>query len=445
MLRSEPILRSWSAISRSLPARRPHARRRFTLERLEERSLLSTIALTVNTLADDPSGPTTGQTTLRDAINTADAHTNNSYTIKFAIDGTIALSQALPNLTNNINIQGPGASKLTVQRDLNASSFSVFIVGNGFGSFNANITNTISGITIAGGNDTWGGGIGNYGILTVVNTIFIGNYANFGGGLYRDGALTISGSTFTNNSSAFGGAIHNITTMPMTITDSTFSNNTGGGIYNAYDTVVITNSTFIGNTAPASAPAIGGGAITNQGGMLTVNHSTFTNNITGNGVHGDAISNYILPSYYGQWPNTVIIVNSTFTGNTATDGGAIYNSGKLTVTNNTFIGNTASTDGGGVDNDAGGTASVTGSTFINNTAANGGGIENDGTATVFNSIFAGNSAGFGGGLSYGGTATVIDSLFVGNSATDDGGGIYNLGTLINTSNLFFNNTGGNIN
>ena len=56
----------WSAISRSLPqfapARRHHSRRQFTLERLEERSLLSTVSLTVNTTSDDPSpgGPTPG-------------------------------------------------------------------------------------------------------------------------------------------------------------------------------------------------------------------------------------------------------------------------------------------------------------------------------------------------------------------------------------------------
>ena len=82
----------WSAFSRSLP-QFAHARRRFTLERLEERAMLSTIALTVNTLPDDLSGATTGQTTLRDAINQADFDTTNSYVIKFAVKGTIDLTR----------------------------------------------------------------------------------------------------------------------------------------------------------------------------------------------------------------------------------------------------------------------------------------------------------------------------------------------------------------
>ena len=50
MSRFEPKVRSWSAISRSLPqfapARRPHARRRLTRPNaLEDRTVLSTIAL----------------------------------------------------------------------------------------------------------------------------------------------------------------------------------------------------------------------------------------------------------------------------------------------------------------------------------------------------------------------------------------------------------------
>ena len=66
-------------------------------------------------------------------------------------------------------------------------------------------------------------------------------------------------------------------------------------------------------------------------------------------------------------------------------------------------------------------------------------------ADMTDSLFIGNIATDGGGIynESGSTATVTDSLFIGNIAID-GGGIYNLGTLINTRNLFINNTGGDI-
>ena len=76
---------------------------------LEERSLLSTLNLTVNALADDPNGPTSGNTTLRNAITQANASTANQEIINFTVTGTIDLTQALPALNNNITIQGPGS------------------------------------------------------------------------------------------------------------------------------------------------------------------------------------------------------------------------------------------------------------------------------------------------------------------------------------------------
>jgi len=103
---------------------------------------------------------------------------------------------------------------------------------------------------------------------------------------------------------------------------------------------------------------------------------------------------------------------------------------------------------------------VSGNFFANNSASIGGGIYNDGSGilnendggtynagvlTVSNSIFINNSANDGGGIynDSGGMLTVKDDIFANNTATN-GGGIYNAGTLINTGNLFFDNTGGNI-
>ena len=78
-------------------------------------------------------------------------------------------------------------------------------------------------------------------------------------------------------------------------------------------------------------------------------------------------------------------------------GGAIFNSGTLTVTNSTFSGNSAGENGSGgaILNESPGTLIVTNSTFSGNSAGgDGGGIENfDGTVTLTNTILANSSGG----------------------------------------------------
>ncbi len=126
-------VKSWQAGHRTWRRDQRDKRVRPTLTLLEERTLLSTLNLTVTTLADDPVTPISGQTTLRDAITQANASTDSQEVISFAsvLQGTIDLTQGLPNLANNITINGPGASNLTVQRDSSAAQFSVFTVDNG--------------------------------------------------------------------------------------------------------------------------------------------------------------------------------------------------------------------------------------------------------------------------------------------------------------------------
>ena len=88
--------------------------------------------------------------------------------------------------------------------------------------------------------------------------------------------------------------------------------------------------------------------------------------------------------------NALTIVNSI--------GSGILSQGGLTVTNSTFNGNSGwSYNGGGINNNLGGTLIVMNSTFSNNSAYWGGGIDNGGTLIVTNSTFSGNSAGNSGG------------------------------------------------
>jgi hypothetical protein len=240
------------------------------------------ISLTVVNTNDDGPG------SLREAIELADQDTAPD-TITFApsVRGTIRLSSALPALTSNVIVNGPGASILTVARSQapGTPGFRIFTVLAGAAV-------EISGLTISGGVASGatsdGGGIYNSGTLAVTKATLSGNSAAYGGRIWNnvDGTLTVSDSTFSRNSAFSGGGIENV--GALTVSDSTFSGNlasgfgeaTGGGIDNG-GTLTVTDSTISGNSA-----AFGGGGIYIYPyiypGTLTVTASILANNSGGN-------------------------------------------------------------------------------------------------------------------------------------------------------------------
>lgn len=137
-------------------------------------------------------------------------------------------------------------------------------------------------------------------------------------------------------------------------------------------------------------------------------------------------------------------IGCVFTHNTGDlhTGGAIQNSGRLTLTGCTFDSNPSS----GLRNF--GTATVTGCKFSNNTSDIGGGILNAGILTLTGSTFTNNTceglSGAGGGLyvkldSFGGIrATVTGCTFTGNQAQD--GGAVNAFLVSLTDSTFTGNT-----
>jgi len=256
---------------------------------LEERTLLSQLPLTVNSLANSGVG------TLQAAIAQANDHTANQYLITFAVTGTIDLTSALPDLTNNITIQiqGPGASSLTVSGGGSSSNFSVFTVNSG-------VTASISGLTISNGNASYGGGVYNSGNLTLTNDTLSGNSAQlYGGGVYNSGTATLTNDTLSGNSAQQGGGVVNFGTA--TLTNDTLSGNSaseaGGGVINI-GTATLTNDTLSGNSAQ-------------QGGGGVINDSTAT------------------------------LTNDTLSGNSAQYGGGVYNYYTATL-NNTVVANSPS-------------------------------------------------------------------------------------------------------
>ncbi len=238
---------------------------------------------------------------------------------------------------------------------------------------------TISGLTVRGGNvggNSSGGGIDNTnGDVSLVNCLIQYNSnvgINGAGGIANGGTLALSGTTVSDNtttsSGGAGGGIVNIRGSTLTVTNSTIQYNTapqGGGIGNN-GTVMVTNSTLVGNRADSS---IGGG-----GGI------------------------------YNNGSSTVTVTNSTFSNNSARfGGGGILSGGTLMMTNSTLVGNYAdgaNGKGGGIY--SGGTLTMTNSTLVGNSASTGGGIYGTAPLTAINTLIAGNTAA-GTGPDVGGT------------------------------------------
>jgi predicted outer membrane repeat protein len=93
-----------------------------------------------------------------------------------------------------------------------------------------------------------------------------------------------------------------------------------------------------------------------------------------------------------QRRSTVTVTSSTFSGNSATRGGGIFNLGGLTLTGSTVSGNSA-TQGGGIYTEVTSEQTITSSTISGNSATQGGGIfQHSGPVWTKNTIVAGNTA-----------------------------------------------------
>lgn len=125
----------------------------------------------------------------------------------------------------------------------------------------------------------------------------------------------------------------------------------------------------------------------------------------------------------------------TLMNGNATDGGAIHNTGNLTLNVVAISGNTASNAGGGILNVfAAGTVNAFFSTISGNTAGgSGGGVY--GSVALFHSTLVGNTSqgGSGGGIYNDNSTLVYKSTVASNTSTANdafGGGIYNDGGLL---------------
>jgi len=202
------------------------------------------------------------------------------------------------------------------------------------------------------------------------------------------------------------------------------------GTYYAHQIVVSNSVTIRANTSyggSASDTIIDaqslGRIFDNSGGhALAIDNLTLRNGFS---VIGGAIIN----------TGTVTITDSTISGCVAgADGGAIHNGGTVTITDSTISGCVAVADGGAIDNHDGGIVTMTDSTISGCTAiANGGAINNHdgGIVTMTGSTISGCWTNINGGAIYnGGTVTITDSTISGCWTSNNGGAIFSNGDTV---------------
>jgi parallel beta-helix repeat protein len=354
-----------------------------------------------------------GPGTLRQAIADANAAAGaDVVTFQAGLTGTITLTTGQLYILDSLDVQGPGASVITVSGNNTSRVFYMY-------NSSTTIDVRLAGLTITEGNDTIGAGVVDFDQNLILDAVTItgNNASSDGAGLWADGfdmTLTIQDSTISGNIAGNnGGGIYvEDTGGPMLIDNSVISGNestnNGGGIYfyDPDDDITIRDTTISGNTAGGSG---GGLALYSfDNGILTIEGSTISGNTaaTGGGM------------YFYDADHDINITDSTISGNNATEsnggGIALYNLyANLNLNFVTIANNNAAGSGGGM-------FTPTGTPHFFNS------IIGDNTAATDNDLGAGQSASFD--LTY----TLLENA-TGASINDLGGNILDtdpqLGTL----------------
>ncbi len=370
--------------------------------------------------------------TLSDAIVEANNHPNNLNPASAPDEITIpdlgediVLTAQLPPITEDVVITGPGAANQTI--DANATPSCCSNLRRIF-TINDNVEATISGLTLTGGAEEYGGAVyigaggtahlnsvvitansaieiegggegggvyvGAFGLLDLTNTTISNNTADYaGGGVYldEDADLTMNGGSLTLNLAHYGGGLYTYgATEGSSTVDITAANidqnvaiETGGGMYISSDTQVTLNpGTVISNNTAGDegnpdeyifGTSGYGGGIYVEFASITGSQVTIANNQAlwaSEGIsEGGGI--YMLTAEVSLTDSTI---GGSGAGNSAGQGGGVYansGSGTLTLTRSTVIGNHADSTGGGLylDQDV---ANITNSTITGNTATSDG-------------------------------------------------------------------------
>ncbi len=287
--------------------------------------------------------------------------------------------------------------------------------GGGGGIHNRGGDLTLTGVTISENEApiSYGGGILNLGgSCTLDDVIFQDNWAAYdGGGLFNSKTkFSMNNVTFINNSTlGLGGAVINLQsegTFNHVLFDGNEAGQEGGAIYNQESSTVLTDVIFQNNSSESD----GGGIynIKNSSGELsgvrfTANHA--------NGMGGAIFNEQSSPE----------ITDAEFAENSAKHGGAVFNAGSSpNFANVVFTHNLSDSTGGAMVNTEGSSSRVVNTGFTGNTAYQGGALFNLLSAPlIYNSTFRGNAAGDRGGALYNeeSDVQVLNTIIRDNNAT----------------------------
>ncbi|NOZ26771.1 MAG: DUF1565 domain-containing protein [Chloroflexi bacterium] len=393
----------------------------------------------------------TGDTILIAAGVYTDIHARSGVTQVVYIDKSVTLRGGYPPT----GWEAPSPADHPTILDARGQGRVLFLTGN--------ITPTIEGLHITGGDATGlGGGPGGFdaggGIYiyrataTVRNNVIQNNVASttgqgYGGGIciYRGNALvsgnTIQGNTASTTDLGEGGGL-SLAFGQATIEGNTVRENTasflkrgsGGGVHVYYASAALQRNRIEGNTASRVSFGYGGG--------IRALWSDVT--LVGNTIRGNVAS--VSSAGFGGglelWYAHATIEGNAIISNTATSrsghpglGGGIdiYRSAPITVTNTLIVQNHANTRGGGVHIEGGpgepASARLLHTTIADNRGEGPGILVGEGaTLALTNTIIAGHYK-VGLSVAQGSTATLEATLWWGNGSNMDGEGTISTGAI----------------
>lgn len=274
--------------------------------------------IVVNSTADPGDGTCDGtECTLREALAIIPAGGR----IDFSVSGTITLAFTSGGLMVDRSVIVAGPAEPGISVDGSRPPRSVFTIAPG-------VVARLSRLTIrGGGRNEGGGGIRNQGDLSLANVLITENEGELQGGgiLNETGAtLQVRNSTISGNEGFEGGGVNNRPGGDVLIVNSTIEMNTGAdgaGIINRGEMRLV-SSTVANNRGSAG---IGGGIYNAPNGSLLVTNSTISGNMSAQGA-------------IGMDGGQVVLQNVTVTGNrSGNGGGGFYVDGGALDLDNTLV------------------------------------------------------------------------------------------------------------